>query len=225
VNATEALMAIHTRFDNQVLDVLASITASALDRAAVHDDVTDQAMRDPLTGLSNRRAFEEHVRVALADRRGDETCGVIFLDLDGFKQINDTYGHEAGDRVLIETAHRLRQAVRGNDLIGRLGGDEFTVLLSVHGEEDAILVAERVLAAMHRPIDVQPGITVKVTPSLGIALTAAGQTDPAGLLSSADAAMYQAKRSGKDRWFMAGRASDADGAPVAVGEVTERADL
>jgi diguanylate cyclase (GGDEF)-like protein len=225
INALDGLTATHTRFDSQVLEVLASITATALDRAAMHDDVTQQAMRDPLTGLSNRRAFEEQVRVALTDRRGNETSGIIFLDLDGFKQINDSHGHEAGDRVLIETANRLRQAVRGGDLIGRLGGDEFTVLLRVHGEDDAILVAERVLTIMRQPIEVNPGVMAKVTPSLGIALDEGVQTDPAALLSSADAAMYEAKRSGKDRWFMAGRPSYAEGAPLAVGELSERADL
>jgi diguanylate cyclase (GGDEF)-like protein len=225
VSASEGLMANHTRFDDQVLGVLASITASALDRAALHDDVTDQAMRDPLTGLSNRRAFEEHIQLALSDRRGEEICGVIFLDLDGFKQINDTHGHEAGDKVLIETANRLHQAVRGNDLVGRLGGDEFTILLRVHNEQDAILVADRVLTAMRRPIEIQNGTTVNVTPSLGIALTTSSQTDPAALLSDADTAMYEAKRSGKNRWFMAGRPSTAEVIPLAVGELPERADL
>jgi len=138
----------------------------------------------------------------------------MFLDLDGFKKINDEHGHKAGDEVLVETAQRLLQSVRDDDTVARLGGDEFTVLLrGVHNKDEAVIVAERILAAMRQPVRLSTGVDVHPTPSLGIALAADRNTDPHTLLKDADAAMYEAKRAGKDCWRLA-----PDGLPLVVGE-------
>jgi diguanylate cyclase (GGDEF)-like protein len=197
----DALMRRYSDHDQRLLETVASITASALDKAVLHEDVQEQATRDALTGLTNRRAFEAELASNAIGRRSDDTSGVMFLDLDGFKQINDEHGHKAGDEVLIETAKRLLRSVRDSDTVARLGGDEFTVLLrGVHNNDEAIVIAERILAAMREPMRLSAGVDVQTTPSLGIALASDNHTDPNELLKSADAAMYEAKRAGKDCW-------------------------
>jgi diguanylate cyclase (GGDEF)-like protein len=197
----------YTGQDQRLLETLASITASALDKAVQHEDSATQASTDPLTGLANRRSFETQVAFALTSRRVGDGCGVIFVDLDRFKQINDEHGHKAGDEVLVETASRLTEAVRGGDVVARLGGDEFTILLcGVHSVDDAALVAERVLTSMRRPIAISTGTDVSTTPSIGIALALDPGMDPVQLVKDADAAMYEAKRAGKDCWRLAGTA-------------------
>jgi len=214
VPARVALVSSYTDHDRRLLETLASVTASALDKAALHEDVTEQATRDALTGLANRRAFEAELASSVIGKRSTDASGVMFLDLDGFKKINDEHGHKAGDEVLIETAKRLLQSVRGGDTVARLGGDEFTVLLrGVHGKDEAVIVAERILAAMRQPVRLSTGVDVHPTPSLGIALASGHNTNPATLLKDADAAMYEAKRAGKDCWRLA-----PDGLSVAVGE-------
>jgi diguanylate cyclase (GGDEF)-like protein len=194
----------YTEQERRLLETLASIAASALDKAALHEDVAEQATTDALTGLANRRSFEEQVRVALSGMRASDGSGIIFVDLDRFKQINDEYGHQAGDEVLIEVSSRLSAAVRGGDIVARLGGDEFTILLrGVHGADDAVIVADRVLASMRNPIHLSSGVDVSTTPSIGIALALQPGADPVTVLKSADAAMYEAKRAGKDCWRLA----------------------
>jgi len=204
VPARVAFVSSYTDHDRTLLETLASVTASALDKAALHEDVTEQATRDPLTGLANRRSFEAELASSVIGKRATDTSGVMFLDLDGFKKINDEHGHKAGDEVLVETAKRLLESVRGGDTVARLGGDEFTVLLrGVHNKDEAVIVAERILAAMRKPMRLSTGVDVHPTPSLGIAL-ASENTDPGTLLKDADAAMYEAKRAGKDCWRLAG---------------------
>jgi len=203
VPARVALVRSYTEHDRLLLETLASVTASALDKAALHEDVTEQATRDTLTGLANRRAFEAELASSVIGKRSTDTSGVMFLDLDGFKKINDAHGHKAGDEVLIETAKRLLDSVRDSDTVARLGGDEFTVLLrGVHNKDEAVTVAERILAAMRQPMRLSTGVDVHPTPSLGIAL-GGENTDPSSLLKDADAAMYEAKRAGKDCWRLA----------------------
>jgi diguanylate cyclase (GGDEF)-like protein len=214
VGVRDAMMRRYSDQDQRMLVTLASIAATALDKAALHEDVTEQATIDPLTGLMNRRAFEEQVRAALSGMRASDGSGIIFLDLDGFKQINDTHGHQAGDEVLVETAHRLSAAVRGGDVVARLGGDEFTILLrGVHTAADATLVADRILDLMREPIALTTGVAVSTTPSVGISLALQTGADAVQLLKEADAAMYEAKRAGKDCWRLA-----HDGLTLAVGE-------
>ena len=199
------LVYAYTDQDRRLLETLASIAASALDKAALHDDIAEQATTDALTGLVNRRSFEEHVRVTLSGMRGSDGVGIIFVDLDRFKEINDIHGHQAGDEVLVAAAHRLSSAVRDGDVAARLGGDEFTLLLrSVRAPGDAVAVAERVLSLMRQPIVLSDGTQVSATPSVGIALALQDDRDPAQLLKNADAAMYEAKHAGKDCWRLAG---------------------
>jgi diguanylate cyclase (GGDEF)-like protein len=151
---------------------------------------------DALTGLPDRAAF-------LAALRGAATSGegvaVLFLDLDDFKVVNDGFGHEAGDRLLIQVAQRLRTAVRESDLVARLGGDEFTVLCrDVEGPSQATLTAGRIRAALGAPFDVA-GQRRHVRVSIGCRIAAPREADPDALLRDADCAMYQAKGAGKDR--------------------------
>jgi diguanylate cyclase (GGDEF)-like protein len=203
--ARSALARAYTEDDQRLLETLASVTTSALDKAALHEDVTEQATRDALTGLANRRTFETELQSSAIGKRSSDASGVMFLDLDGFKKINDEHGHKAGDEVLIETAKRLLQSVRDSDTVARLGGDEFTILLrGVHNRDEAAIIAERILTAMRRPIALSTGVYVHPTPSLGIALaTGHAREQPVALLKDADSAMYEAKRAGKNCWRLA----------------------
>ena len=157
------------------------------------------AYHDALTGLPNRQLFLNQMGMALhRARRTNSIVAVLFLDLDRFKVINDSLGHAAGDLLLQTVAERIRSAVRGEDSVTRLGGDEFAVLCTDVGTpDDAVLVAERIIAAVKRPIHLD-GQEVFVTTSLGISLYPADATQPEGLLKSADAAMYRAKAQGRD---------------------------
>jgi diguanylate cyclase (GGDEF)-like protein len=151
---------------------------------------------DALTGLPDRAAFLSALRRAADAGNG---IAVLFLDLDDFKVVNDGFGHEAGDRLLIQVAHRLQSAVREGDLIARLGGDEFTVLCAgVDDQLQATIAAGRIRAALAAPFDVA-GQRRHVRVSIGCRIAAAGEADPDALLRDADSAMYQAKASGKDR--------------------------
>jgi diguanylate cyclase (GGDEF)-like protein/PAS domain S-box-containing protein len=150
------------------------------------------ALRDPLTGLANRRLLDELLASAL--RRGERSgaeIAVIYLDLDNFKAVNDTYGHDAGDVVLRATGERLRSCVRAADVVARVGGDEFVV---VHESSGAMVggVIERIEASLARPIDVGERGVVHCAASIGLATTRT--TDASELIATADAAMYESKR-------------------------------
>jgi diguanylate cyclase (GGDEF)-like protein len=190
--------------DKRVLETMASVTASALAKAVKHEDATAQATRDPLTGLANRRFFEAELSHAGGRRATDQGWGIIAVDLDGFKEINDTYGHQSGDDVLVVVATRLAAAVRGGDVVSRLGGDEFMVLLrGVSNADEAGIVADRILSSLRKPVALGGEVVLKLTTSLGVALSSGRHTAIAQLLAAADAALYQAKRDGKDCWRMA----------------------
>src|SRR4051812_48145280 len=155
-----------------------------------------QAFRDPLTGLGNRAMFMDHARDALTDA-DDTMTAVILLDLDGFKGVNDTYGHAAGDELLRVTAERLNANVRANDTVSRLGGDEFVVLLPrLTDDQIADAVANRILRDLLQPLVV--GDTVlTIRASAGIALTRGSGTAVDDVMREADLALYQAKAEGK----------------------------
>ncbi|MDI6104783.1 diguanylate cyclase [Actinoplanes sp. NEAU-A12] len=171
-----------------------------------------QATHDPLTGLANRALFYEQVSVACA--RHD--TAVLLLDLDGFKPVNDTLGHAAGDELLIEVARRLRDAAPRPWLVARLGGDEFAVLLPSADQETAREAADRIIAAMQPPVDTH-GVTLQVRMSIGIAAYTDGD-DAESLIRHADLAMYEAKAAGKNRHatYTAEPRRRADAAPAKV---------
>ncbi|MHB8438279.1 MAG: GGDEF domain-containing protein, partial [Acidimicrobiales bacterium] len=157
------------------------------------------ASHDPLTGLPNRATLQEQ----LDQRLGDSTTAVIFLDLDGFKPVNDRYGHAVGDELLRQLGARLRKSVRTGDVVARYGGDEFVVIATVVQQGDLDHLTARLIEAIERPV-VLPEGTVSVTASVGLAYAACDDT-PRSLLARADSAMYLAKQAGR-------RISEADGA-------------
>jgi diguanylate cyclase (GGDEF)-like protein/PAS domain S-box-containing protein len=165
------------------------------DLAAV---LSERAVRDPLTGLANRALLEERLRAALSrDARAGRTgvgTGVLFLDLDGFKEVNDTAGHDAGDAVLRAVARRLVAGVRPSDTVARLGGDEFVVLVEQADPADLAPLAARLRRSVGQPVEVPGAGEVRVGTSVGSAWCAGGELDARALLRRADEAMYADKR-------------------------------
>lgn len=157
------------------------------------------AYHDALTGLPNRALFQERLASVLAAAtRGRHSCGVAFVDLDQFKSINDNFGHDGADRLLVDVASRLRGALRDGDSVARQGGDEFMLLLPrLSNSEDATARVARVMDQLRQPFYVD-GREVRVTASIGMALFPADGTDAATLVRNADTAMYQAKAAGRD---------------------------
>jgi diguanylate cyclase (GGDEF)-like protein/PAS domain S-box-containing protein len=171
------------------------------ERKAFQEQLTHQAYHDALTGLPNRSLFQSRLEMALARaNRHRRTIAVLFLDLDRFKVINDSLGHETGDELLVAVAQRLQAAVRGEDTVARMSGDEFTVLLEeVEDEADAARVARRMIDDIRQPIDLG-GHQVFVGASIGIALSRDGEDRAEDLLRDADLAMYRAKERGRSRY-------------------------
>lgn len=168
------------------------------------------ATHDALTGLPNRRACIDVLQQAM-DRVGRyrKPLSVLFLDLNRFKQINDTHGHETGDKVLIAFAERLRNSVRKTDVVARLAGDEFVVIAEglSNGQEDAVLIAKKIISSLDQPV-ISREPTIRAATSIGIALFASGALTPEALLSRADSAMYQAKRLGGNTYSISMEAVD-----------------
>ncbi|HVH63684.1 MAG TPA: sensor domain-containing diguanylate cyclase [Candidatus Dormibacteraeota bacterium] len=154
-----------------------------------------KALHDALTGLANRELFIDRLEQAIADsKRSKASRAVMVIDLNDFKEINDTHGHAAGDRVLKAVAHRLKSTLRATDTVARLGGDEFGILLSGNtSKEYAMSVAGKLAAALAEPVEVN-GREASTSGSIGVALYASGDGSVASLLDRADAAMYVAKR-------------------------------
>ena len=156
-----------------------------------------QALHDELTGLPNRRLFAERLSQALVlARREGHIVGLLYFDLDGFKAVNDRLGHTIGDALLNQAAGRMLSRIRKSDSLGRVGGDEFTLLLvHIPSKEHAILVARELLSRLAEPFDIQ-GHAITITASMGIGIFPEGATDSAGLIHQADSAMYAVKRDG-----------------------------
>jgi diguanylate cyclase (GGDEF)-like protein/PAS domain S-box-containing protein len=174
------------------------------DTTARHEEeqaIRSLALHDPLTGLSNRVLFYDRLNMAVKRaRRAQKMVGVIVLDLDHFKEINDSFGHAAGDALLQEVADRLISTVRDTDTVCRPGGDEFCVVLpSITSPHDVAHIAEKIVHAFHRPIHLETG-PVSVTASLGAAVYPKNGEDLDLLLQKADKAMYQAKNRGRNRY-------------------------
>lgn len=176
------------------------LIVNTTERKRLEEQLLHDALHDPLTGLANRVLFRDHLERALAAqtrRRGK--VAVLFLDLDNFKVVNDSLGHRAGDRLLIEVARRLASTIRATDIAARLGGDEFTILLDrVRGIDEVKASAERIAAELSKPIEVD-GRALVVGVSIGIALAAGPETAAEDLLAHADVAMYEAKGHGRGR--------------------------
>lgn len=158
---------------------------------------------DALTGIPNRVLLADRMRQAIAQTsREQNMMAICYLDLDGFKPINDTMGHDSGDQVLIEVARRIEKTVRGGDTIARLGGDEFVVLLlGLEQGEECVTTLERLLAVISQPISVKDKLT-RVSASIGVSIYPLDDEDPDTLLRHADQAMYVAKQSGKNRFHI-----------------------
>ncbi len=200
----EVLMRVRNMLEVRLLYEAARDHAKALESLA---------LRDPLTGLVNRRLLAERLSMALVHaRRNSSAMAVVYLDLDGFKQINNTLGHGAGDALLKMVAERLVTTVRAEDTVARLGGDEFVIVLwHLTGTARAAKVALKVIEAVSQPYFIG-GHTARVTASAGIAIYPMHGEDADTLLKSADVALYEAKRAGKNACRISERTDPSAGA-------------
>ena len=189
-----------TSGDVAFAQALANVLGDAFEHQVTEDDIRHRALHDPLTGLPNRVLFMDRLQQAIERlRRRDTPAAVLFLDMDRFKLVNDSLGHEVGDELLAAAAPRLKQALRSTDTVARLGADEFAILLEeIADEHDAVEMAQRVAGMFTRPF-VLAGTEHFVTTSIGIALAAGGER-PEDLIRDADAAMHRAKERGRARY-------------------------
>jgi len=191
--------ALHDR-NGELLGYLGAISdISELKAAQIQ--MENLAFYDPLTGLANRRLFKNRLEKAVKSvLRSGSSMALMFLDMDQFKRINDTLGHDAGDILLKEVAVRLNATVRENDTVSRIGGDEFTILLTdVHQTADVLIVAEKLLRSLAKPIRIK-GQDIVTTVSIGITMTPEDSTDVNTLMKNADLAMYRAKELGRNNF-------------------------
>ncbi|MBJ7330253.1 MAG: EAL domain-containing protein [Solirubrobacteraceae bacterium] len=208
-NAPAAVMATYRMSDAEAfaaddvrfLEAVGNVLASALERAGSEADHRHRALHDPLTGLANRALLAAHVEHALiASKRQEGQVALLLVDLDRFKQINDTMGHSVGDELLQTVADRLRDRARGGDLVARLGGDEFVVVFdAVESVHEVVPVAQRLIDAIAEPMMIA-GRELFVTSSVGIVVAEDAQVDAESLLRDADVAMYRAKAGGGGRY-------------------------
>jgi diguanylate cyclase (GGDEF)-like protein/PAS domain S-box-containing protein len=176
------------------VQAMAHTLASALTRLRTEQRMRHEALHDPLTGLANRTLLRDRLEHAIArSERERGATGVLFIDLDNFKDVNDTHGHIAGDAVLVESARRLQAAVRPGDTMARIGGDEFVAVCEHVDADSALAVARRLQEAL-RPPFITSGVEHRLSASIGIAL---GDGEPDRILADADAASYRAKAAGR----------------------------
>ncbi|MEH2215166.1 CHASE2 domain-containing protein [Nostoc sp.] len=190
--------------EEQLKRTAAELSRSNNELKLKEDHLRYLAYHDPLTGLSNRKFFAEQLYESLHwAQHNNLLLGLLFIDLDGFKQVNDTLGHETGDRLLMTIAERLSNSLRASDTVSRLGGDEFTVILrAIPNVQIAAKVAEKILSSITKPI-VLDGYTIRVSASIGISVYPYNSQDSETLMKQADTAMYRAKRLGKNRYEFA----------------------
>ena len=195
-----SLRAAHTGTD-EIGTLVTGFNLMLTEIKSGQENLRRQALTDELTGLPNRRLFADRLRHALAIASRNQTMvALIYLDVDGFKLVNDTLGHSVGDKLLCEIANRLRPRVRASDTFARIGGDEFTVVAEgLHDLEGAELIAKDLLAELSTPFSVD-GHDLSLTGSLGISIYPNNALDPEQLVRQADTAMYIAKGSGKNKF-------------------------
>jgi diguanylate cyclase (GGDEF)-like protein len=195
-----SLLAIYALILGIALRYRRLIGEKEAERLAQEERIRHQAYHDALTGLPNRASFAEHIEEAVRRaRRTGWTLGVMFLDLDRFKVINDSLGHDSGDQLLRVAAGRIKRSIRDSDLLFRMGGDEFTVLLeSVRGPEETAAVARRIIDTIAEPVQLQQH-EIRTTVSIGMALFPKDDATGDRLVKSADTAMYRAKELGRNR--------------------------
>ena len=198
--------------ENGNTEATVCISRDITEQALAEEKIWHNAHHDLLTGLPNRRLFldrlEQEVKHA---KRNDLPLSVLFMDLDGFKEVNDSLGHEAGDRLLSDVAERLTDCVREDDTVARLGGDEFTVILTgANQREDVERVAQTIIDAIEMPFHIaqQP---VQISVSIGITLYPQDASSPVALLEAADQAMYKAKKAGPNRMCFYETSDKTDG--------------
>ncbi len=189
----------YTSKDKELLQFVSTQIATAIEHKQLHARLQYMARYDGLTDLPNRGLLYDHLETALARaRRTEGRMGLLYLDLDKFKQVNDTFGHAAGDLLLREIADRLKQCVRETDTVARIGGDEFVVLLeSIQSPASASDVAEKIRTCLSQPISIG-GHSLSIVPSIGIALYPEHGNGSKQLLKHADDAMYSAKKNSGD---------------------------
>ncbi|RJF92051.1 diguanylate cyclase domain-containing protein [Noviherbaspirillum saxi] len=188
----------YTEKDKELLEFVSKQAAAAIERKQLHAELVKIAQFDELTGLPNRRILHDRMKIALArSRREEGRTAVLYIDLDDFKQVNDTLGHAAGDLLLQEVARRLKQCVREEDTVARLSGDEFVVLIErIHQSEDAFTAAHKIRTVVHESVTID-GKSLRMMPSVGIAFYPDHGDHAEQLMKHADQAMYLAKKQGK----------------------------
>jgi diguanylate cyclase (GGDEF)-like protein/PAS domain S-box-containing protein len=198
IDASISVRAIH--FSGQAVSVLGITDITDQKQRAAH--LEEIAHHDSLTHLPNRLLLRDRLRQAMAqNQRTGTQLAVCYLDLDGFKEVNDRLGHQAGDHVLVQVAHRLESCVRGGDTVARLGGDEFIVLLlGLASEDECRLALERLLKRIAQPYLIDGGKQANISASVGVTLFPADPVDPDALVRHADHAMYAAKQAGRNRY-------------------------
>jgi diguanylate cyclase (GGDEF)-like protein len=170
----------------------------------LYQQMARHATHDSLTGLPNRKHFHDQLAATITSaEREKKSFAVLYLDLDGFKAINDALGHAAGDQIIADTARRLEQCVRKRDVVSRVGGDEFVVLLRDIGSSDAVRMASKIIEVLSQPFTVAAS-THRITTSIGVAHYPRDGTDMHTLIHNADSAMYETKRSGKNGYRICG---------------------
>jgi diguanylate cyclase (GGDEF)-like protein/PAS domain S-box-containing protein len=194
----------YTEQDKSLLQFVSNQIAAAIVRKQNETWLQYIAHHDPLTDLPNRELFHDRLQTALSRaRRNKERLAVLYIDLDGFKQVNDGYGHAVGDLLLQEVAQRIRRCLRESDTVGRIGGDEFVVLLNnITLPEHGAVVAEKIRAILERPFELA-GQRLHISSSIGVAVCPEHGDDNKQLIRHADEAMYAAKKNGGNRLLMA----------------------
>jgi diguanylate cyclase (GGDEF)-like protein/PAS domain S-box-containing protein len=184
-----------------VVEGLVMTIRDVTERRLFEEQLSDQALHDPLTGLANRALLADRIGHALRrGRRRGALPALLYLDLDDFKAVNDSLGHPAGDRVLVEVSRRLAEVIRSDDTAARVGGDEFAVLVDeARSVEEAMAVADRIIAALREPIVID-GTPVTIAASIGVVRPETREVGPGDLLRNAGIAMYEAKREARGRY-------------------------